>query len=58
MSEIDYGAVMHKFYAGRQYGVRGPAYEDITWLENEPKPTKEHLANLWEDIKDEQVSRH
>lgn len=50
---VDYGEVMHKFYAGRQYGVRGPNYEDITWLETEaPKPSKEELAALWEEIKD------
>lgn len=57
MSNIDYGAVMHKFYAGRQYGVRGPAYEDITWLEEKPKPSQEHLAGLWEEIKDQEALR-
>lgn len=52
--EIDFGEVMHKFYAGRQYGVMGPRYEDINWFEtDEPKPTVEHLASLWETIKDE-----
>lgn len=50
--DVDYGEVMHKFYAGRQYGVRGPAYEDITWLEDVPKPSKAELEALWEQIKD------
>ena len=50
---VDYGEVMHKFYAGRQYGVRGPNYEDITWLEDVPKPTREELDALWEQIKDD-----
>ena len=49
---IDFGEVMHKFYAGRQYGVRGPNYEDITWLESEPMPSKEELAAKWEEIKE------
>lgn len=54
---IDFGEVMHKFYAGRQYGVRGPNYEDITWLESEPKPTIEELTEKWELIKDEVALR-
>lgn len=53
MEEIDFGEVMHKFYAGRQYGVRGPKYEDITWLESVPKPSVEDLTAKWETIKDE-----
>lgn len=49
---IDYGEVMHTYYAGLQYGVRGPNYEDITWLESTPQPSKEHLAELWQEIKE------
>ena len=52
MSDVDFGEVMHKFYAGRQYGVRGPNYEDITWLESEPMPTREELIAKWDQIKD------
>lgn len=52
-NEIDFGEVMHKFYAGRQYGVRGPEYEDITWMEPGPKPSREELATKWETIKEE-----
>ena len=52
MADIDFGEVMHKFYAGRLYGVRGPNYEDITWMESEPMPTREELAAKWEEIKD------
>jgi len=57
MADVDFGEVMHKFYAGRQYGVRGPNYEDITWLESEPKPSREDLIAKWETIKDEVVLR-
>jgi hypothetical protein len=57
MSDIDFGEVMHKFYAGRQYGVKGPNYEDITWLESEPMPSREALAEKWEEIKDAVISR-
>lgn len=51
--DVDFGEVMHRFYAGRQYGVRGPNYEDISWFEETPKPSREELAQLWEQIKDE-----
>jgi hypothetical protein len=50
---IDFGEVMHRFYAGRQYGVRGPGYSDITWMEAEQMPSKEELAAKWETIKDD-----
>lgn len=53
-NEIDFGEVMHRFYAGRQYGVRGPNYEDISWFEpGEPMPSRELLAAKWETIKEE-----
>lgn len=54
---VDFGEVMHKFYAGRQYGVRGPAYEDITWMESEPMPSREDLIAKWETIKDQVALR-
>ncbi len=57
MADVDFGEVMHKFYAGRQYGVRGPNYEDITWLESEPMPSREELTAKWETIKDEVALR-
>jgi len=55
--EVDFGEVMHKFYAGRQYGVRGPRYDDITWMEVEPKPSVEELTAKWETIKDQVALR-
>ncbi len=57
MDDVDYGEVMHKFYAGRQYGVRGPNYEDITWLETEAMPTKEYLAQKWVEIRESVLSK-
>lgn len=57
MEEVDYGEVMHKFYAGKLYGVRGPHYEDITWMESAPMPTREELIEKWNTIKDEVKNR-
>jgi len=56
-NQIDFGEVMHRFYAGRQYGVRGPNYEDITWSEPVPMPTKGELMLKWEEIKEEILLR-
>jgi hypothetical protein len=53
MIEVDFGEVMHRFYAGKLYGVKGPNYEDITWMESAPKPSPEELIEKWELIKDE-----
>lgn len=51
---IDYGEVIHRFYAGRQYGVVGPNYEDINWFDEDvPMPTREDLEAKWETIKDQ-----
>lgn len=49
---VDFGEVMHRFYAGRQYGVRGPNYDDISWFEDSPKPSREELTELWQEIKE------
>jgi hypothetical protein len=57
MSTIDFGEVMHAFYAGRQYGVLGPNYEDITWLEDTPKPSVGELTEKWEQIKEQVATR-
>jgi hypothetical protein len=57
MEDIDLGEVMHKFYAGKLYGVKGPRYEDITWMESTPKPSVEELSEKWEQIKDEVKNR-
>lgn len=52
--DIDYGEVVHQFYAGRQYGVVGPRYEDINWFDEEiAKPTEEELRLKWDEIKDD-----
>jgi hypothetical protein len=53
MDKILYDEVMHHFYQGKNYGCMGNNYEDINWYEeNEPKPTKEQLESLWQEIKD------
>jgi len=55
--EVDFGEVMHHFYAGRQYGVVGPNYEDINWFEDEPLPSKDEMLVLWEQIKDQVATK-
>lgn len=44
---VRYDIAMHRLYAGRQYGVNGPNYDDINWFEDVPKPTAEELEAWW-----------
>lgn len=51
---VRYDECMHKAYVGKQYGCVGSSYEDINWLEpEEPKPTREELEAIWEEIQEE-----
>lgn len=55
---IRYDEAMHHAHAGKQYGVVGPAYEDITWSEpDEPKPTAASLEAVWNTIKTDYANR-
>jgi hypothetical protein len=49
---MNYGATMTKYYSGKSWGVND-TYESLSWLSNEPKPTHEHLQELWEEMKNE-----
>lgn len=55
---VRYDEAMHHAYAGKNYGTRGPNYEDIVWNETDPKPTAAELEAVWESIKDEVALRN
>lgn len=49
---VRYDEAMHHAHAGKQYGCRGPNYDDIDWYEeNEAKPTAESLETVWNEIR-------
>ena len=51
---MDYSKVLVKYYSEFSW-ICGDTYESIIWIDTtEPKPIKEHLESLWNDVlKDE-----
>jgi len=46
---IDYSLILTKKYSG-EWTLNGNDYDQLVWLSNSPKPSKEELDNLWEDV--------
>ena len=56
--KIRYDECVHHAHAGKQYGCKDETYEGLDWFdEDHPKPTKEELEAVWEEIKDETTLR-
>jgi len=52
---MDYSKVLVKYYPEFSWSC-GETYESIIWNDTtEPKPTKEHLDSLWEELKKENM---
>jgi hypothetical protein len=49
---MNYGATMTKYYLDKQWAI-GESYESLSWQSDEPKPTDEHLRELWELMRPE-----
>jgi len=50
---MNYFEVLKKHYSTAGYAI-GDTYNTLLWFSNTtPKPTKEHLEILWEEMKDE-----
>jgi len=47
---MKYSKVLLKFYLNYGWTIKD-TYESLRWLDTEtPKPTKEHLESLWNDV--------
>jgi hypothetical protein len=47
---MDYSKLLIKYYQNNQW-ICGNTYESIEWKETKtPKPTNEHLENLWNEL--------
>lgn len=53
---IDYSIVLTIFYSDKQWSISGNRYEDLDWLDESPKPTKEELADLWAQAERQQFN--
>ena len=49
---MNYAQTMIKYYSGKSWSI-GDTYESLSWQSDEPKPTHEHLQELWEEMKNE-----
>ena len=49
---MNYAQTMIKYYSGKSWGI-GDTYESLNWKSDEPKPTDEHLKELWVTYKPE-----
>jgi hypothetical protein len=49
---IDYTLILRKRYAA-EWTLNGDNYENLVWLSDSPKPTKEELDALWQSVLDQ-----
>ena len=49
---MNYAQTMIKYYSTKSWSI-GETYESLNWQSDEPKPTDEHLKELWEEMKTE-----
>lgn len=47
---IDYQLILETKYKNTICVCRGDKYEDIDWLDESPKPTKEELDSQWDEV--------
>jgi len=49
---IDYTAILSRKYSA-EWTLNGDDYEGLTWLSDTPKPSKEELDALWDEVQAE-----
>jgi hypothetical protein len=49
---IDYTKILIIKYPDSEWTLNGNDYEGLTWLSDTPKPTKETLDGLWDEVQD------
>lgn len=50
---IDYTLILRTRYAGSEWTLVGDEYDGLVWHSNTPKPTKEELDALWDEVQTE-----
>ena len=50
---IDYSSIIQRRYPGSMCTINAEDYDQITWLSNNPKPSKEELDALWTEVQTE-----
>lgn len=47
---IDYPTILTRKYPGQEWVLNGDEYEGLEWISDTPKPSKEELDGLWEEV--------
>lgn len=47
---IDYPTILIRRYPGQEWVLNGDEYEGLDWISDTPKPSKEELDGLWEEV--------
>jgi hypothetical protein len=49
---IDYTLILTRKFPNTEWSLIGEDYENLLWFSNTPKPTKDELENLWDEVKE------
>lgn len=50
---IDYAAILARHYAQHEWTLNGDDYDGLTWLSDDPKPSRSELDALWAQVQAE-----
>lgn len=45
---IDYSLILSIYYGNNNWALNGDSYDGFIWLDNSPKPSKDHLDSLYD----------
>lgn len=52
---MDISLILSKKFAGTEWSLNGNKYENLVWLSDTPKPSKQELEELWPGVEYEQI---
>jgi hypothetical protein len=53
---IDYSAILSRRFPDAQWHMNADDYDQLVWLSDTPKPSREELDSLWSEVQTEIVA--
>jgi len=50
---MDIAIILERKFKGQEWSLLGNEYENLIWLSNTTKPTKQEIEALWAEVQDE-----
>ena len=50
---MDIAIILERKFQGQEWSLLGNEYENLIWLSNTTKPTKQEIEALWAEVQDE-----